>query len=404
MRQVIVSGTTNALHETSTEYSSITFHNNYTWFGTEANRQEMSPGSFKITGLHVQLTTAPGAGNSRDFTVRLNAADTAVTVTISGTDTEAFIVDQDVAVVATDKLALKTVPTSSPTEADAIWTVTFETEGDGETHIINGQFDLLNGAIPDEINHLMGGSNWSVTGIGSVNKDQVMPLAGVFSDLYVELDGTAGPTGSDGYVFTLGSDGTDTGISVAILNGSTTGNDTTNTLTVAKGDFVHLISTTRGNPTNRRVKWGIVFNADEADKFPIMGGSTNSLNATTTEYNYLSSANINWHATQTERTQLTQCMRLSNLYIELGQAPGAGNDYEFTIMKNGVATDLTVQISDVSVRGNNTTDVIEFDEFDTVSIRCVPTSSPAVTDVTWSVAGESMFPFPNSLMMVGHGR
>ena len=73
-------------------------------------------------------------------------------------------------------------------------------------------------------------------------------------------------------------------------------------------------------------------------------------------------------------------------------------------MKNGLATNLAVTISDLLTAGNNTGDVIEFDDFDDITLRCVPSSTPTVTTAKWGIKVKSIFPFPNSLMMGSHGR
>lgn len=404
MRQVISSGSFNPLSNTVTEYNSIFWHKPPNWNSGEFRRQEMSGGTFKITGFYVELDGSPGIGSTYQFTIRLNGADTNLSVSITGSDTQKFIVDQNVNVTPTDKIGIECTPTSTPTIRSATWSITFESEGEGTSYIVNGQQNLLNGAVPSESNQLMGGSDWAATSIGSVNKNNIIPLSGVFRDLYIELDGVAG-TGSNGWIFTIGTNGTDTGMTVNILGATTNGSDTSNTVTMSPGNFINLIATPRGTPNNRRVKWGIVFEADEADNFFIVGGGTESLSNTTTEYNYLQSADSAWNVTESENEALSQCMRLSNFYVNTGVPPGSNTSYTFTIRKNGADTPLSVQITgSPDFTGSNVTDFVEFDNFDKVTIKCTPTNSPAVTDAAWGVVGESMFPFPNSLSLVGHGR
>jgi len=399
----MISGGANNLHSTVTEYNSLRFHRGPTWNPTESTRQEFSPGTFKIISLFVKLTGSPGAGNNYKFTVRNNGSATTASLTISDSETSAKITDLNIPIVATDKLALEVVPTSTPNVVKAKWTVVLETEGDGKVFYISGQQNPLNGSIPTELNNLDSASNWSASALNSVNKEQIMSLSGTFSDFYVELGGTAG-SGTDGWIFKPKKNGADSGMSVNILGSSTSGNDTVNTFSVVAGDTVHLENIVRGRTANNRnARWGIVFDCD-TEEYPVLSGSSNNLHSTNTEYNYITGTDATWNATETNRRMLTSCATLSKLYVKLGQSPGAGNNYKFTIMKNGVATDLNVTVGGTDTTGNNTSDIVECDDFDELSLRSEPSSTPTTTDVTWGFAVKSIFPFPNSLTMVGHGR
>lgn len=408
MRQVIISGSSDRLSSSATEYNSIRFHKGPAWKPTESQRQELSSGTFKVISLFVQLTASPGSGNNYQFTVRNNAVDTSAVVTISDSETEGKIEDLSIPIVAEDLLSLKVVPTSTPDTASAKWAVVLETEGDGKVFYISGQDNSLNTALPSELNNLDSGSNWSLPVLNSVNKDQITPLAGTFKDFYVELDGTAG-TGSDGWIFKPRKNGVESGMAVYVLGSATTGNDTSNTFSVVAGDTVDLSNAIRGNSANvnnRKVMWGITFECD-TEEYPMLAGTSNNLHRTNTEYNYITGTDATWTSTEGSREMLTTFSTLSKLYVKLGKSPGTGTSYKFTIMKNGVATDSEVTIEDGNTTGNDTVNIVECSDFDVLSIRCIPTSgpfgSPVQTNATWSFAIKSIFPFPNSLMLTGNG-
>ena len=59
-----------------------------------------------IRELYARVTTAPGVGNSRVFRIRLNAVNTALTVTIAGANTTGNDVVNTVAVVAGDLISI----------------------------------------------------------------------------------------------------------------------------------------------------------------------------------------------------------------------------------------------------------------------------------------------------------
>lgn len=67
-----------------------------------------------IKNLEVSIYTAPGAGNSWDFTLRKNGADQTLTCQIAGTDTTGEDKTHEVTVAEGDLVCWKLVPTSSP--------------------------------------------------------------------------------------------------------------------------------------------------------------------------------------------------------------------------------------------------------------------------------------------------
>jgi len=117
----------------------------------------------------------------------------------------------------------------------------------------------------------------------------------------------------------------------------------------------------------------------------IFGGYSNLLSTSTTEYNTLASGYL-WTASIGRHNKVISTDGvLKNLYMKLTAAPGAGKQYEFTVMLNGVATDLSVTVTDSDTTGNNTSDELVVTGGDKVELRCTPTGTPASTSATWSV-------------------
>jgi hypothetical protein len=106
-------GNLQALSTTATEFESgMCVGLNAAWNTTEANvHMRVAGGTLKK--LYVKLVTATGAGNTRDFTLRSNLADTAVVASLLNTAT-----GNDTANTAShadgDFVSIKMVPTSSP--------------------------------------------------------------------------------------------------------------------------------------------------------------------------------------------------------------------------------------------------------------------------------------------------
>ncbi len=77
--------------------------------------------------------------------------------------------------------------------------------------------------------------------------------------------------------------------------------------------------------------------------------------------------------------------KLSKFRIELDMAPGAGNSYIFTIMKNGVAQSLAVTISGTDTAGDDTTNEVDLVAGDYVGIRITYTGSPDHPRPRWAL-------------------
>jgi hypothetical protein len=66
-----------------------------------------------------------------------------------------------------------------------------------------------------------------------------------------------------------------------------------------------------------------------------------------------------------------------NLVISLTPAPGVGKSWTFTVMVNGVATALSVTISDAEVTGRDTVNEITVAPGDYLTLQAVPSGTPA---------------------------
>jgi len=80
------------------------------WNATE---RQVIIGAYDLTKQYVNISVASGAGKSWDFTLRKNAADTALTTNLA--DTTSGNTTASVSVAQGDKLALELTPNSTPT-------------------------------------------------------------------------------------------------------------------------------------------------------------------------------------------------------------------------------------------------------------------------------------------------
>lgn len=116
----------------------------------------------------------------------------------------------------------------------------------------------------------------------------------------------------------------------------------------------------------------------------IIGGINSILSATATEYNPVVGGYV-WTTTADNKKQVVSAPgTLSNLLVELSAAPGNGNGYTLTLMKNGTPTDLAVTISGTDTTGLDT-DSVAVVAGDIIQLRCVPSGTPATPIARWSV-------------------
>jgi len=110
---------------TATEFASI-----IGWNGTLTDIEDRTKCAFPVAGklknFYVRLNQAPGAGKSFTFTIRKNGADTALVVTISGTDTVGQNTTNEIEIAVGDLVNIKIAPTNTPTGAYVAFGLEFE--------------------------------------------------------------------------------------------------------------------------------------------------------------------------------------------------------------------------------------------------------------------------------------
>jgi hypothetical protein len=72
---------------------------------------------FTLSNLYVNLTSIPGGGNSRTFTVRINGVNTSLAVVISDFATSGVNLVDTATVNPGDRISLRTTSTGSPMPA-----------------------------------------------------------------------------------------------------------------------------------------------------------------------------------------------------------------------------------------------------------------------------------------------
>jgi len=217
------------------------------------------------------------------------------------------------------------------------------------------------------------GGTWSAT---AGNREQVIPTPGTFTNLRVELD--AAPGTSKSRTGQLYKNGVAQGTGVVISDAATSGTQTEE-LSLAAGDVVEFRMIASGSPAAAQCYWAWDWIPDTDQEGIQISGNVNSLSTTATVYNAIGPSNqAGWTATYANF--LTICPTAgtwSDLFIDLSAAPGSGKSFAFTVLKNGVATALTTTVSDTATTASDTSNSFTCIKGDEITIRCVPSGTPA---------------------------
>ncbi|GAG15731.1 unnamed protein product, partial [marine sediment metagenome] len=179
-------------------------------------------------------------------------------------------------------------------------------------------------------------------------------------------------------------------LAVTISGGATSGSNIVNTVPVAEGDYVTLLCHPDSTPTAVRAYWGFTFVTDEIGFFPILGGTEFPVDAAATEYNYVGSRGVDWTGVEANFYRCIQKCKLSNLYVKLDAAPGAGDAHILALRRNGATTLLSVTISGaVDTTGQDTTNEIEVVDDDLINVISTHTGTPVERDCAWSLRGKA---------------
>jgi hypothetical protein len=342
------------------------------------------PGTGIAHSFKVLLSAAPANAGSFTFTLRLNSADTALTVTITDPATSAQITTAGVVHAAGDTWSVKCVPSVAPAPTaipTAQWELIVEDTSDISKAWITGGHQNTTSPSVIEFNSPAGGDLWALNVAGANNYAIPCPLSGNIVFFAVLLNGIPGVGTS--YVITLRQGATALeSVTIAGLNSS--GNDST-VSAVTAGQSLAIRCAPSGTPTALRAAWAWVFIPEEPYNYPVMSGSRDLLN--NGEFNSLFSFGKLWTATEASVQTTVKMGFFHKLYVSLGAAPGAGTSWTFTLFVNGSATSLALTISGATdLSGSNLTSSVEVKDDDLVSIKATASGAAMVTDAAWSVA------------------
>ena len=357
-------------------------------FSTEAARSAPWPTAGVLRNFLVVLSAAPAGGTSRTFTLRKNGADTALTVTISGSATTARLTGTDVAVAVGDLLAVQHTSSGSPVAATPQWSLEFE----GTTAKESGYAS----------------TTVSTTGTGSVrytapfasdtalptvvtNIPNVAAAAGTITRLIVAADVAPGVGAGRTFYINKNSvrqDGSGGSVNTACaLVGAITSASATFSLPVVGGDLLYIEAVATGSFTVV-FSLGTTFVATTDGESQLCGGTTPAVTLSGTNPNYSVVPVITGATSSTEGSaQIVggiTTIRLSAFRVVLATAPGAGKSRLLDLRKNATSPGPTLTIADTATTGSDLTNTMTVADGDLWNLRSVPTSTPAASLAQWS--------------------
>ena len=131
-------------------------------WGTEATKFTRVVAE-KVQNLYVNVETAPGAGKSHTFTIRHNEADSALTVTISDTNTSESDTTHSFTPSDGDRIGMEATPSGTPSTTDPTWGFTIG-EKPGPTNV--DEFNSVAAPNIDEVNGVPWNQVGELDGVG----------------------------------------------------------------------------------------------------------------------------------------------------------------------------------------------------------------------------------------------
>lgn len=347
--------------------------NNYN-FGYKAAgvvTQQQVPIAMTLSNWSIVLAAAPGAGTSFTYTVRKNAVDTALSITISDTATTGSDTTNTIQFNPGDTMDIKITPTGTPSAATyPYWSFLGQSMGNNAQPL----FHTTTGSVStDRYYSILGGDTSSTVPVVSY----VMPCSGIFSRIGATV-GTAPGTGTS-WAFKLNVNGSDTALSATIADTATSGIDTTNQVRVAAGDLVAFHRIPTGAVAATTISTSAIFTPDVSGNSIHGFGSFLKPSNVSTVYNTSMGiypvSSPSWQSTDSYVSPVLPAGgTVTAMYVNLDAAPGSGLSYTFMLRKTNVDTAATVTISSAATTANITGLNIPIATNDYLNIKSAPSA------------------------------
>jgi hypothetical protein len=232
-----------------------------------------------LSNLYAKSVDAPGTGDSFIYLVFKNGMSTSLTATISDTATTASDTSNSVAVAAGDNVLIRRTSSGTPDAANAIVSMLFTPDIDGDAIIMGSSDDPLNGtASTTEYGAaLFGGVTW-----GAEDTDALAGMIGgnwTIKNMYARSTVAAGS--GDSWDVTLRKGTSDTALTVNLPN-TTTSQVVTADVSATTFDQFYMKVVTNGTATGSSyLGWGFLLNEATDTDYTIFKSETATLTEST---------------------------------------------------------------------------------------------------------------------------
>lgn len=355
---------------------------------TETRSQHVWPVAGVLRNWRVLLTAAVDGGTTITFTVRINEAPSAMTLTFNPGDTSLTYTASDIAIAVGDRLAIETVNTGTGGGVPK-WSLEFEpTSGSQSCYgclIHNGS-----GATPIYLGALFTIVNTS----GADPVTGVIPTPGTITDFTACMD-TA--PGAGNMVFALWKngvkqDGTGGTIDTRISMGTLRTGSSAFSLSLIDGDTIYATyERSGGSPINVYGGITVAFLPTSPGLFLYAGHAEAQLSSGSGQY--FPAVNSDLFAgggSPVSQSSLAgiSLSGASHLRVWLATAPGGGKSYTFRFTvdesTSPPADGPSVTVSGSNVTGMDVTHVVPFADTHLLTMRVDGAGTPAASYAAWA--------------------
>jgi hypothetical protein len=356
--------------------------------------------------LRAGLGSATGGG-SATITLMVNDTASALTCTITDPATSGSDETHDVSVNAGDVVCICTGKTGSPTSDPKLrWNIEFE-GSDSTYSILMGCLGDGSGLSATDSTFVPHG--YSLVRTGTLDTRLVVPCAGTFRNLYVKQATAPGSSTSWNYQLNK-NEATSSALVATVSDSATTGNNTSDTLSVVAGDYITILATKTNSPATTKIRWGFVFVPSTARQYIIPFGSHGSgMRNDVNSYQALCMSNTGVNTDETVFQSLghSDCL-IVGCQVLLYYAPEAGKSVTVKLRENenDASVPFTVTIEDANKTGSASGSFTPADNSRLNSIN-VPSNTPATSRFYVSYIGkdptvtEKVGPIPPFFRLVG---
>lgn len=254
MKTLVVSNNTSALSASAANFMCVQANTVLAISTTESDCQQIMPIPGNYSDMWVDLDTAPGVGKSWTLTLRVNGADSALTVTISGTATTGHLTGTNVAIAIGDLVSMKWTPAGTPT------VMTRESYGMVFTGTNAGESFLLMNRVATQAANTT--TYYALQGDGApniteTNSYSIFPTDGILDQMYVAVQTAPGGVQTD--AFTLRKNTVDQSCTATITGAATSNSDLTHSVSYAQGDTASVKIVTSATAAATRIRCSFRF-------------------------------------------------------------------------------------------------------------------------------------------------